>query len=210
MTLVAPPDAAAESVLLLEVSTLAHRFARRLVGADAADDIAQDVVLDCLIRIRTGRWHLRRSLAAFVSAAVWRNHADLLRRSGHRGARDAQHLRDREEASSAWMDPELALDARVLDELSARAVSSLPRACRQVYAMVREERATYEAVADRLGISRATVCSHVATARRRLRRQLYAAGVVAGESAVESRRPASAESGGSTDRHASRGRRARR
>ena len=148
---------------------------------------------------------VHRSLAAFVSAAVWRNHADLLRPSVHRGARDAQHLHDRGEASSAWMDPEHALEARALDELSARAIITLPRACRQVYAMVREERAAYEVVADRLGISRATVCSHDTTARRRLRELLEAAEVSRHESPADSHRAASDASGARTDRRASYG-----
>lgn len=177
MEAVAPHDASDEARLLTDISHLAHRFARRLAGPEAAEDLAQDVVLDCLVRIRSGRWHVQRSLEAFISAAVWRNHADALRRSGHRRARDAQHLQERAESRSSWMDPALALEERELEAARERALMTLPRACRQVYAIVREEEVSYDAVATRLGISRATVCSHVAMAQRRLRAELSAAGI---------------------------------
>ena len=54
MKIPATLGADSEADLLVEVSTLARRTARRIVGSDAARDIAQDIVLELLVRIREG------------------------------------------------------------------------------------------------------------------------------------------------------------
>jgi hypothetical protein len=43
-----------EDTLLVEVANIARQAARELVSADLAEDVAHDVVLTCLTKLRTG------------------------------------------------------------------------------------------------------------------------------------------------------------
>ena len=172
MDIVTPIAASDEEHLLVEVSALANGFARRLVARDAADDLAQEVVLDCLVRLRTGRWRIDTTLEAFVASTTWRQHAYAMRRVANRRSRDAQHLAERSARDPAWMDPALSFDAHEDDVLLKRALAELPAGCRAAWVLVREDGATYRNVARRLGISCGLVASHVTRAEQHLAARL--------------------------------------
>ena len=92
--LVSPATSDDEARLLTRVSTLANRAARGLAQLgledfDSADDLAQQVVLDCLVRLRTGRWRVHTSLKALVTSMVWRKSAYATRGQMHRAERGA-------------------------------------------------------------------------------------------------------------------------
>lgn len=169
MDLVLPPDASSETHLIVEISAFAHRYARALMSAAAAEDLAQDVVLECLIRIRDGRWRIKHSLAAFVRAMVRRRRADTLRLRERRAAREAQHANECADGVHAWMSPELVLESEELDAFHVRMLAQLPPGCRNAYTMVREEETSYQVAAEKLGVTRAAVCAHIVTAHRRFR-----------------------------------------
>jgi RNA polymerase sigma factor (sigma-70 family) len=165
-------DASTDPRLLKDIIRRARRHATKLVSADAADDIAQDVVLDCLTRMRDGQWRTRQSLPALVRKMVQRRLTDHRRGQESRLAHEAEHVRERTESIHAWMSPELALQERELERFHEQALAKLPRTCRMAYVMVREEGTPYSVVADRLGVSRAAVNACVVRAQRRLRAEL--------------------------------------
>lgn len=173
----ASPAACSEAQLLMDVATLARRFAGKYMCTHDAEDLAQDVVLECLIRMRAGKWKPIISLGAFVRAMVWRRRTDSLRQRERRTSRDAEHARALTESVHTWMSPEHALEERELLSFHEQTLTSLPRSCRRAYVMVREEEAPYQLVADRLGVSRATVCAHVVAAQRRFRLELLEQGI---------------------------------
>src|SRR2546423_352545 len=162
---VSPSDAATETAVLLQVTIIARRYARKFLGAQAAEDLAQDVVLQCLKEMRAGRWVIRHSLAAYVGYLVRWRRDDFHCRRKRRMARDAEHLRERTESTHVWMSPDLALEERELDEFHEQTLASLPDGCRRAYVMVREDGEPYQVVAERLGVSRAAVCFHVVAAQ---------------------------------------------
>jgi RNA polymerase sigma factor (sigma-70 family) len=172
MHLVSSTDVSTDARLLKEIIRRAGRHAEKLMSADAAEDIAQDVVLECLTRMREGKWRIRRSLPALVRKMVRRRLTDHLRGQESRVTHEEEHVRERTESIHAWMSPELALQERELERFHEETLASLPRACRRAYVMVREEGTPYGVAADRLGVSRAAVNSHVVAAQRRFRTEL--------------------------------------
>lgn len=177
----------ADDRLIVEIATLARHFAVKIVKADAAEDIAQDVVLQCLTKIRAGKWRVEAAeLPAFVRRVVRRKAVDLLRRSQARDERHTEYAREMQ-TSPTWMAPDLAYEERELAELHEQALGRLPEVCRQTYLMVRAENETYENVASRLGIQPTTVSYHMVTAQERLRRELAQRGI--NGAARRSRRP---------------------
>jgi RNA polymerase sigma factor (sigma-70 family) len=172
MYIASPIDASTEARILTEVFTLARRHAGKLMSGAAADDLAQDVVLECLTRMRAGKWRVPRSLAALVRKMAKRRRADVRLHRKRRASRQGEYARELAERTHAWMSPDVALHDRELERFYAQAVAKLPRTCRRAYVMVREEDTPYSAVADRLGVSRAAVNACVVRAQRRLRAEL--------------------------------------
>lgn len=168
-----------EEQLLLEIAALARRRAREVLEPDVADDVAQDVVLECLVKVREGAWCHPASLAGLVRQMVLRRTVDVYRRARRRAERSAVHLSESKAGPPSWMQPDLALEELEYTELRANVLHVLPEGCRRVFAMVREEGLAYGVVATRLGVSRATVCAHVVHAQSKLRTQLIESGIAA-------------------------------
>lgn len=162
-----------DDAFLIEVSTHARRYARRfsLLGdSQDADDIAQDVVCECLIALRNGKGVvIATNIASFVRTMVLRRLVDALRADTRRHARDEEYMHDLADQPHVWMSPEMALEAEELDNVVHRAIASLPPVCRRVYLMIREDGHSYQEVAQSLGISPNTVREHLVDAQRRLR-----------------------------------------
>jgi RNA polymerase sigma factor (sigma-70 family) len=109
-------------------------------------DIAQDVVLDCLVKIRNGTWDAPDDLPQYVRRMVQNKRVDLIRRRRHRDERDGDHAEELEEARHAWMAPDQMTEERELLEVHERALSDLPDGCRRAYIMVRDSQESYTAV----------------------------------------------------------------
>ena len=45
--------------LVVQIASHARRFATNIVAADLADDIAQDVALECWVKIRSGQGRVK-------------------------------------------------------------------------------------------------------------------------------------------------------
>ena len=139
--------------LVVQIASLARGFATNIVAADLADDIAQDVALECWVKIRGGQWRDDPSeLRTFVRRVVRRRAVDLLRRSQARDQRHAEYAREACESHPTWMSPELAYEERELTELHEQALGRLPELCRRTYSMVRDEEETYQRAASRLDV----------------------------------------------------------
>jgi RNA polymerase sigma-70 factor (ECF subfamily) len=164
--------------LLTEMHRLARLFARRLVRPQDADDLAQDVVLTCLVSIREGRWNGHIARLPVIVAHLVRCRAVDRRRQSQRGAqRESDFGREVLEASRSWMAPDVSMEERELEEVRVEALEQLSPACRAAYELVREEGFTYREVAQLLGLSRGGVNQLVVRAQQRLRKQLKRRGI---------------------------------
>jgi DNA-directed RNA polymerase specialized sigma24 family protein len=178
MEITRPFDAATEAGLFLEITSIARRSAARIVGAEDARDIAQEVVLECLIRLREGTSPIDlRRLHGLVRRMARVRAFDLHRGTTRRMDRDGGFLREISASVHLWMSPDAAVDDAELTALRARTLAGLSRTCRAAYTMVREGGMSYLEAARRLGLSRASVHAHVAEAQRRFRHELREQGV---------------------------------
>jgi RNA polymerase sigma-70 factor, ECF subfamily len=166
--------------LLVEISAIAHREAKRIVGSADAEDVAQDVVLECLIRLRRGAWAIHpSSLGALVKCMVQRQCLDRLRASGRRAEREAEHASGLADRTPAWMSADVALDEDEMANVHDRALARVPRVARRVFVLVQVEQLSYERAAVQLGLSKSAVSAHVGRAKRHLRRHLLEYGIAA-------------------------------
>jgi RNA polymerase sigma factor (sigma-70 family) len=163
--------------LLITIAALARKRARALLSTDMADDVAQDVVLECLLKVREGDSIDEKLLGGLVRQMVRRRVSDLYRGALRSGERNARHVRAQMAEVHAWMHPDLALEEGQLDEMRTSILDGLPTGCRRAFVMVREEELAYSAVASKLGVTRSAVHCHVVEAQRRFRRQLHACGI---------------------------------
>jgi hypothetical protein len=102
-----PAPAFEGDALVVEIHRQARALAETHVRSDVADDIAQDVALECLIMIRAGRWSVRHADLTNVLCGVVRQRVVDWRRCralGHE--RNAEYWRDLEDSEHAWMSPE--------------------------------------------------------------------------------------------------------
>ena len=166
-------EASREAAYFGEVSTLARRYARRLLVLDDADDFAHDIVFECLASLRSGKMPIiTTGLAGFVRTMVLRRLINASRANQRRECREAEYARELTEHTHVWMSPDLAVEEGEFEHFLETTLASLPPMCRRVYAMVREDDTSYQAVANVLGVSRAAVCASVVLARRRIRTAL--------------------------------------
>lgn len=170
-----------EDDVLIEIDAIAHRFARGVVDRDMAHDVAQDVVLICLEKMRAKRWRIEQSeLRRYVWCLVRRQIIIVLRRRDRRREREADHAREGRESPPAWMNPERAMEAREVEAFELETMEDLPPQSRRAWRLVREKRMSYKAVAKFLGLSRAAVCSSVARAERIMRERMREKGLASG------------------------------
>jgi RNA polymerase sigma factor (sigma-70 family) len=166
--------------LLLHIETMALAQARDIVPKHAVGDVAHDVVLHCLVKMREGNWDVPpHDVTRHVRRMVLSRAVDDLRGRHRRDGRELIHGRELTRATHAWMSPEVITEERVLGDLLARKVAELPPRCRRAYVMVRERSVPYKAAAKLLGISPSAVSRHVVRAQRYLRSQLLASGIAA-------------------------------
>jgi RNA polymerase sigma-70 factor (ECF subfamily) len=171
-----------EDDVLVEIGAIAHRYAQGLVDRDMAHDVAQDVVVFCLEKMRARQWRIDRStLRRYVWCLVRRRLIVVLRRKDRLREREADHARERRQSPPAWMHPESALEAKELEAFEQETLNGLPRQSRRAWRLVREQRLSYKTAARVLGVSRATLCSNLARAERLVRERMREQGVAGDE-----------------------------
>jgi RNA polymerase sigma factor (sigma-70 family) len=167
-----------DDAILARITRIARRYAMRIVNdAAVAKDIAQDVVVDYMIKARAGRRLRLSSLRSHLQKIVKRRAVDHLRRSQHRLAREEMFTHEVDDGTHAWMAPDLAGEDRDLNDFLMRVIAGLPFACRTSYLLVREEKLPYAVVAELLGVSKSAVSANVVRAQRVLRARLLEQGI---------------------------------
>jgi RNA polymerase sigma factor (sigma-70 family) len=168
------PKQQTEEELLGEIRTLARGIAGRIVRSrDRADDIAQDVVLDCLASLRDGTWHVTaRTLEAHVACLVMRRRVDMRLRRRRAATRDWRHLRELEATTYTWMEPDHEVEAEELAAIYKATLERLPLLTRRAFQMVREAGDSYTATAKALGTTPKAVAMHITKAHRVFRDEL--------------------------------------
>src|SRR5206468_413713 len=107
-----------------------------------AADIAEDIMVECLVRMRNGTLsRKRREIRGLVRTMARRRGIDWLREYKRRHVNQALYTYAFQNHARSWMSPELALEEKDSLGLQAQSLALLPSRCRQVYLMVRQERA---------------------------------------------------------------------
>jgi RNA polymerase sigma factor (sigma-70 family) len=163
---------------LLKIHSTAREVARKIVEHDEPDDVAQDVAIACLVKLRSGEWtHEPANFEGFVLKLVRDCAIDRMRTRISAAENDAEHLRDRTGRTPEWMPADQSKNEESMEWLRRTLVAKVPVHCRSAYRLVREEGLSYAEVATVLGISIKTVQSHIVQAQRVLRDELRAAGI---------------------------------
>ena len=153
--------------LLLRVQARVRRWAGKYTDdADAADDIAQDVLIGLERRVRTFRGDSRFSTWLFT---ITRNTALSRRRKDQRRAAIAGgHLDAVARRDSASAD----LDAAALGRLVLRYFDLLPKRQRQIFELADIRGWTPAEIARDLGMEQSTVRAHLFKARGTIRARM--------------------------------------
>jgi RNA polymerase sigma factor (sigma-70 family) len=157
-----------ESLIVDQVRRMAYLFARRLTSKDEADDIAQDVALDYLLKVRDKHWRLETTQEALVASMTWRKHACRTRRAKHRRAAEEQFMAERNARTPDWMHPASDCEAREDVWIQEQTLKELSATARIAFRMVNEQGATHGAVARTMGVSREAVTKQLRKAEKRL------------------------------------------
>lgn len=159
---------------LIRVSILALRCATRFLLIQDAEDVSQEVVLECLVKLRDDRQQMVRfGLKAYVRTMVFRRIIDDHRADTARREREDQYARDAVYAYES-ATPDVRAELAEMEEIVRRTIANLTPATRRVYTMVRDDEMSYESTANALGITRAAVNTQVVNAQRALRSALAA------------------------------------
>ncbi len=164
--------------VLVEIREIALRCAAEVVDRETASDVAMDVVVLCLTRMRAKRWRVEhRALHGYVCRLARDRVVDVLREQHRRREREAEHARDRRESAHEWMYPERALEAKELDAASQKEFDGLPQQARLTWMLVREQRISYKSVAKALGLSHRAIRANLARAERLVRERMREKGL---------------------------------
>ena len=157
---------------LIRVSAIANYYAAMALGPVDAADLAHDIVLELLVRMREGSWIAPKSLPGWVRRAVTCRLIDGKKAQRRREKRDCAHARRLDGLTRIWMNSDLGAEQRELGQAIASIVQSLPDRRGRVWIMVRVEDLSYKEVASLLGISRTGVNAHLVRAQHQICREL--------------------------------------
>ncbi|MCU1503602.1 MAG: hypothetical protein JWM12_2956 [Ilumatobacteraceae bacterium] len=151
-----------------QYGALVHGIALRLVGADAAADICQDVFVT-LWNQPDGWDPARGNLRVFLAVVARRRSIDQLRKTGRRTANEqrAQHA-----APVVVPNVDEAAIALVTGDRVRQALAALPEVQRHSIELAYFEGLTYRQVAVATGASEGTAKSRIRLGLRRLGEQL--------------------------------------
>lgn len=164
--------------LVVEIMQLARRIAGEMFGPDTAADLAQQISLECLARLRKGTLVVdRTSLGGLVRTMVQRRKVDRARHRRARKAPEQQYELDNTSDVHPWMAPDTQLEEAELDAFYRSVLDTFKPKARLAFVMVREMELSYEDVALHLGIAKSAVHWHVTQVQRRFRFALREIGV---------------------------------
>jgi RNA polymerase sigma factor (sigma-70 family) len=162
---------------LHDVVRIARGYARNIVNDGVVDDLAQQVAFECLVKMRDGSWVAPEQMPRLVRSMTKHRAMDWIKHRLREESRDTLYCQRTSARYPEWMSASRAADEAELKEFHAKVMAKLPGLCRKAFIMVREERATYEAVAERLGISTSAVHRSVVQAQKAFREALPELGI---------------------------------
>ncbi|MBO9632298.1 MAG: RNA polymerase sigma-70 factor [Chitinophagaceae bacterium] len=173
LQLIATGDEAAFAALFATHRNRIYSLAYRLIGVKSA---AEDIVQDVFLKI----WIKREELTQVQNFRAWVNTitanlvSNMLRRVAYeyRFLREITHTQDRNSTD--------VINISAFHELQHKihqAVSSLSKQQQKIFLLSREQGLKYTAIAELLGISTATVKTHMVEALRNIRAHLAANGI---------------------------------
>jgi RNA polymerase sigma-70 factor, ECF subfamily len=147
-------------------------YAQRYVGSR---EISEEVVADVFIKLWKNRdmIDVHTSYDAYLYRSVRNQALDYLKSRMHSVSEREQPIDD---CTAAYSLPDESPEERLLSsELSEKidaAVERLPKQCRIIYRLSRDERLKYHEIADRMGLSIKTIETQMGRAFKSLRREL--------------------------------------
>lgn len=135
-------------------------YRQRLAGD--LDDLEQEILLELIEALRSGRFYGRSRLRTYVRTYVHHKAIDRLRAASRREWVLVDELDLPSGAASALDDLERSESTRV----ALRVLAEMPEACRELWRMIREGM-RYQEMSQRLGIAEGTLRARVLRCRRR-------------------------------------------
>lgn len=171
--LIAAGDEAAFAALFAAHRNRIYSIAYRLIGVRSG---AEDVVQDVFLRI----WVKREELSQVQNFRAWVNTitANLVSNMLRRVAYEYRFLQETIQTQEKYHADVISTSAfHELQNKIHQAVSSLSRQQQKIFLLSREQGMKYTAIAELLGISTATVKTHMVEALRNIRAHLAANGI---------------------------------
>jgi RNA polymerase sigma factor (sigma-70 family) len=169
---------AEQDSLIVRISALAWKFAAELHEDDIYEDIAQDVVCQALVRLRSGRWNTPLEfLEPTVRVVVKRMKRRWYEKTVREEERRLFHTEELVDSLRGWMDPDLAFDEAQLREVYVETLQLLPARWARAHVLVRELDKSYKHVATDLGVSVAAVHKYVTKTQQALRAAIRRLGI---------------------------------
>ena len=145
------------------------RFTAHLINS--SDDV-EDLVQDIFVRIWLKRenWHPKGSIRAYLFKAAHNQALNFLK---SRQVRDVANVQiDDLFPSDSSTDPVEEMINRDVKASISKAIETLPKKCRLVFTLNRQDGLSYSEIADVLNISVRTVENQIARALKALRKEL--------------------------------------
>ena len=150
------------------VRELALRYALRKPDYDTADDIAQEVAIDCALRLRRNRWRVAKSERALVESMTRNKLSTLKVKKKNRREREEQFMAERSACCPEWMNPARGWEQQEEELIRSQALEELPLKCRSAFLLVRDGGVSRREAGRKVGVSFGLVVNHVARAERHL------------------------------------------
>jgi len=163
-----------QDALVLEIAALAREFALQFARRSQVDDVVQNVVLECLVLIRTGRWPVASSLPSLLNRIVRRRTYDQILRRRRATMREKQHSSAIRPADPSGMSPLLEMENAEVMAACEEALAHMRANPAAIYRAVRQEGWSTREVAKRLKLSVNSVSAHLRRADRGVRSELLA------------------------------------
>jgi RNA polymerase sigma-70 factor (ECF subfamily) len=145
------------------------KFTARLINS--TEDV-EDLVQDIFVRIWVMRkeWHPRGSIKTYLFRAAHNQAANFIK---SKRVKDTIIVETVDEAAfSSGLSPLEELDNNDVSSVVKRAIERLPKKCKLIFTLSRQEGLSYSEISNVLGISEKTVENQIVRALKRLRKEL--------------------------------------
>lgn len=169
---------ARQNRILLEIYPIIRELAAGRTHEEDFEDLAHDVTLKILTKLRAGTWKRPRNMRKYLLTLILDRRIELYRSEEAADVRALEYVRHQRQNKPEWMLTDSMLTERGMLNFCADVLKKKSRKCRFAYHMVRIEGNTYGEAAARLKVSPHTVHNYIVTAQRAIRLELEALGVI--------------------------------